>query len=126
MLVDEVGQHGARLLFPFFTHDAGAAPGRLLPDQQAQLIAEVKHHARLLIVAKADEVCTHGLDQLQFLAELVIGLGGGNFGVVHMALCTAQQQALAVEFEGTVIDKLRVPDAEPLPGRAFARLRLER
>src|ERR1017187_4779965 len=126
VLIDQVGQHGACLLLPFFTHNAGATPRRLFPNQDAQLIAEVKHDARLLVMAEANEICAHRLDELQFLAELGVRLSGGYTGVVHMPLCAAQQHAFAIQFEGAVIDELRVPDAETFLRSALAKLCGER
>jgi hypothetical protein len=53
MLVDHVAQHAAGLFFVLFSTQAAAAPGGLFPDQQAQLIAEIEHKPRLLIVGQA-------------------------------------------------------------------------
>ncbi len=63
MLVDHVPEHVAALLLVAFAGHAATAPGNLLPDQQPQLIAQIEHQRRLLIMAQAHKICAHFLDQ---------------------------------------------------------------
>ena len=120
VLVDHVGEHEARLVLPFFVAYAGAAPRRFFPNQNAKLVAEIEHQFRLLIMAEADEVRAHRLDQLHLGADERVRLGGREAGMVHVALRAAQQQALAVQLEGSVVNELRVADAETLVHDAIA------
>ena len=71
-------------------------------------------------MAEADEVGAHGLDQLHFGADKLVGFRGREAGVVHVALRAAEQQALAIQLEGPVIHKLRVANAEALLHGALA------
>jgi len=74
----------------------------------------------LLIVGEADEVRAHIFDEVHFLSDQVVGHGGGVSGVVFVAVGSAEQEALAVELEGAVLDPLGVTEAECLVCGVFA------
>ena len=99
--------------------EAAAAPGDLLPDQQAQLVAQVQRQARLLVVAEPDEVGAHLLDRGRARARTTSSVSGGaEAGVVLVAVGAAQQQALAVEEERALFLELEVAQAKALDDRA--------
>ena len=114
VLIDHVGEHIFGVLLEGLAADAGAAPGGLLPDHQAELVAEVEDEAVLLVVGEADEVRAHGADEAELFADEVVGHGGGDACVVGMARGAAEEDTLAVELEWAVVDEFDVADAEAL------------
>ncbi len=121
VLGDHVAEHAASHLFEGVVADSGAAPGDLLPNEDAETVAELEHAARLLVVSKADEVRAHILDELHLLVDEVVGHGGGVACVVFVAVGSAEEEALAVELEGAVLDPLGMTQAE-----GFVRGRIRR
>ncbi len=94
--------------------DAAAAPGNLFPDEDAEPVAVLEHAARLLVVGETDEVRAHVLDELHLLVDEVVGHGGCVACVVFVAMGSAEEESLAVELEGAVVDPLGVANAEGL------------
>src|SRR6185369_13382775 len=107
MLIDHVAQHAARLFLVAVAAEAAATPRNLFPNEQAQLVAQIENRARLLKMAKTDEVCAEVFDQLHLFAHEILGHGRAEAGVIFMTLRAANQQSLAVEFEWSVLDELK-------------------
>ncbi len=108
VLADHIAERAAAHLFEDLAAYSGAAPLDLFPDEDSEAVAEVEDAARLLVVREADEVDASILDELHLLVDQVVGHGGGISSVVFVAVGSAEQQALAVEFEGAVLDPLGV------------------
>ena len=64
--------------------------------------------------AQGDEVGAHLADELELLADEVVGLGSGVVCVIGVAVGAAEEEALAVELEGAVFYELGVAYAEAL------------
>ncbi len=114
MLVDHVGQHRFSVLLEGLATDAGAAPRHLLPHHQAKLVAEVEDEAILLVVAEADEVCAHLLDELHLLAHNIVAHRSGESRVISVAVSAPKKHALSVELERAMLHELGGTDAEAL------------
>ena len=65
-------------------------------------------------MGETDEVGAHVLDELHLLLDEIVGHGGGVAGVVFVAMGSAEEEALAVELEGAVLDEFGVANAEGL------------
>ena len=96
MLVDHGAQHVLRLLAVAFAPEAAAAPGNLLPNQDAKLITELEDAARLLVVAEPDEIHAHVLHQADFLFHQVVGHRRAEARVILMPVCAAEEQTVPV------------------------------
>src|SRR4051812_26196766 len=120
MLVDQRAEHVLRLLAVPFAAEAAAAPGYLFPNEQAKLVAQFEDAARLLVVAETDEVHAHRLHQAHFLLHQFLRHRRAKAGVVLMPMRAAQEQALAVQLEGSVLDELERAQPEARPRAAFA------
>ena len=114
VLVDHVAQHAARLILVSVAAEAPAGPGDLFPYQHSQLVAQVEHLARLLVVGQADEVGAHVLDEPHFFADEVFGHGGAQARVVFVPRGAAQEQLFAIQMEDAVFGELEIAQAEAL------------
>ena len=117
VLRDHVAQGAAAHLLEDVVADTAAAPGNLFPHEQAEAVAELEYTARLLVVREADEVCAHVFDELHLLIEQVVGHRRSVACVIFVAMGSAQQQTLAVQLEGPMVDELSVANAEGLVAR---------
>ena len=126
VLVDQCPEHVTALLPVAFAAKPAAAPGDFLPDEQAQLVAEVEDERCLLVVAEADEVGPHLLDLRHRAADHVVGHGCRDSRVVFVVVGAAEEQPLAIELEGPVRHPLHAPQAESLVHAVLAVRRGER
>ena len=69
---------------------------------------------RLLIVGQADEVGADVFDKLKFPADYVLGHGGGQAGVVFMALRAAQEELFSIQAENAMRREFEPAQAKPL------------
>ncbi len=120
VLLDHVAQRPAAHLLEDVVADAAAAPGNLLPHEDAESIAELKHATRLLVVGEANEVGSHLFDELHLLLDEVIGHPGRVTGVVFVAMGSAKEKAFAIKLERSMLDPLGMTYPEGLAGRVLA------
>ena len=118
MLGNHVGQHLPGLVLIGRSAQTTPAPGNLLPDQDAQPVAEVQDDLRLLIMPQANEIDTHRFHEFHLLHHQIFRHGGPESGMVLVPVRPAEQQAPSVQQEGTVIDEGETAEAEGLPGPA--------
>src|SRR5580704_7715114 len=114
VLGDHVAEHAARHLLEDVVADPSATPGDLFPDEDSEPVAVIENAARLLIVGETDEVRAHFLDEVHLLIDEVVGHGGCVACMVFVAMSSAEEESLAVELEGAVLDPLGVTYAEGL------------
>ena len=114
MLIDHVGKHGFRVLLQCLVADAGAAPWRLFPNHQAQLVAQVEHQPILLVVREPDEVCAHLADHPHLFAHQVVAHRGSHACVVRVTMRSAQQYTLAVQLKRPVLEEFDLAYAKAL------------
>jgi len=110
-------QSAARHLFEGVVADATAAPGNLLPDEDAETVAEFQYPPRLLVVSKTNEVRAHLLDEVHLLLDQVVRHCCGVACVIFMAVRSAEKQPFAVELEGSVVDPFRMTNAKGLASK---------
>ena len=70
VLVDHIGEPVFGLQLVFFATQSATTPGNLLPDENAQTVAQAEDYRRLLVVAQSDEVDTHLLHHQHLLTDL--------------------------------------------------------
>ncbi len=114
VLRDHVAQRAAAHLLEDVVAHAAAAPGNLLPHQDAEPVAVLEHTPRLLVVPQPNEICAHVFDELHLLLEQFIRHRRRIACVVFVAAGPAQQQTLSIQLERPMFDELGVADAECL------------
>ena len=125
MLVNEVAQHVPALLPVPFAPQTAPAPGNFLPDQQAQLVAQIQHQRCLLVVSQPHEIRPHVLDLAERLAHDLVRHGRRDAGMVLVIVGAAQEQPFPVELERAVLDPLDGTHAKPFGDRVLAVTRFE-
>ena len=91
MLVNHRFKHGAALLLVTIAAKSPTTPWNLLPNKQAQFIAQLQDLRRLLVMTEPDEIRAHVLDLLKCLTNNLIRHGCADPGVVLVILGAAQQ-----------------------------------
>ncbi|OPZ77779.1 MAG: hypothetical protein BWY77_01633 [bacterium ADurb.Bin431] len=114
VLFDLLSKKPAGVVLPDRAAHAAAAPGQLVPDQQAKLIAGAVDRGVLGIMAESDEVGSHFLDHAHVAEVEGIGEGAAIPGVLFVAMGAAQEQPPAVEIKRPFFREFEPAAAEAL------------
>ena len=112
MLANHGGEHTPGLLTVALASQASPAPWYFFPDEQSERVAQIQHQVRLLVMAKSDEIGSHVLDLLQFVACLDFGHGSPYPSMVLMTVSTPEQQSFTIQEERAILAKLKRAQAK--------------